>query len=551
MNTAAIDDGGGAAALAALHACRSVGELHGKLAAALQGLLGPASYALALAAEPKGRYRVEFAGGTACPVAPGQVFEASAWPEACDLEIRFEQHLLGRLFVERGTTAADRRALAALVTHYATALVAHTLHAEARQATEHYCASLQALEEGIVLFQEQDPAAVLARLLSLAMAMVQSTAGILYVLREVGDPRSGLRADQVLGLPEDLVDRFRSMRDGNWPADLVGTSPVWCRREADGSLAGLAPDCLPPMVTNLVAVPLCYHGVDAGLCVLFNVAIDEANSRDLLSRLQSLGQLGAALLHRLELEAISARNRSIARELEIASTIQRRLVPTCAPATARFEFAWCSIAARSIGGDYIDLIGGETGDIHAIVADAAGHGIDSALLMSSFRANYRAEAPWTAPQELLASLNREVVYEVGATGMFITAAALRIEQETRRITLSSAGHNPVLLYRAADGSIERIESHGPPLGFVDGERFDCFRGELAPGDVLVLYTDGITEAVDGALEMFGEERLAALLLTHCRASAQALLEAVQQELAAFTGRTQNEDDVSMTVIRVR
>lgn len=541
-----------ATGLAGLHACRTGDELDRELARQLQRLLPTVSMALCIAADAGGAQRVQMTLGQDCPLGQGARANASDWALPADqqLPIRYRSHLLGTLLVGTTLDDQDRTVLDAVLSHYGAALVNLTLNAESRQATDHYCASLQALEEGIVLFQEEDPEAVMARLLSLATTMVQATAGALYVLREVGDAQSGLCLEQALGMPESLLESFHGEPGTRWPEGLLGQPTQLLHRETSGTLAMLAPDCVPVILDNVVLLPLRYHGVEAGLCVLFNSAIEPGSARDHLGRVQSLGQLGAALLHRLRLEALTARNRSIARELQIAETIQKRLLPTHAPATEEYTFAWCSIAAQSIGGDYLDLLTSDLGDIYAVVADASGHGINSALLMSSFRSTYRADAPWMEPNDLASSLNCEVVHEVGATGMFITAVMLRIERETRRLCISSAGHNPVMLFRKASGKVERIDSHGPPLGFLARAEYDLEDLQLEAGDVLMLYTDGITEATDGNLDMFGEERLEALLRQHADEGAEVLLQAARRSLAEFTGRDNYDDDVSMTVIKV-
>ena len=114
--------------------------------------------------------------------------------------------------------------------------------------------------------------------------------------------------------------------------------------------------------------------------------------------------------------------------------------------------------------------------------------------MTSFRANYRGNAPWQEPSDLTVTMNNEVVHEVGPTGMFITAALTRIDPEDGSMQLCSAGHNPTMVYRAATGEVEQIDSHGPPMGFMADAEYEGYRGELASGDIVLLYTDGITEA---------------------------------------------------------
>ena len=172
------------------------------------------------------------------------------------------------------------------------------------------------------------------------------------------------------------------------------------------------------------------------------------------------------------------------------------------------------------------------------------------MLMSSFRSFYRAEAPLLEPHHLLASLNKEVAHEVGTTGMFITAAAFRISEDGQSLSYAGAGHNPVYLYRARGDSIEELESQGPPLGYMSSPTYEVSDVALYPGDVLVLYTDGIVEATDRGEEMFGEERFKSCIATKAHSSADDILEGIFAELAEFTGRHSQQDDVSVSVLKI-
>lgn len=542
---------GDAATQVGLHACRSQDELECAFIEGLAQLLPGVDAALCLAADDAESLVVRAILGVNCPVQPLQSVSRDSWelPATQRLPIAFRDNVLGELWLGAAPSERALNELLDALTHLGTALVNLALNSEARETTDEYCATLQALEEGIVLFQEPDPDALMARLLALASGMVDATAGALYVLEEVGNAQSGLVMQQALGMPDALLESFRAVDGGPWPDCLIDAPAQIVERVDHGAIAGLAPDCAPSVLQRVVVLPLRYHGVQAGVCVLFNPKIDK--QRDINGRLQSFGQLAAALLHRLSLERLRENSVSIERELEIAETIQKRLVPSEAPPSEDYDFAWHSLAAKSIGGDYVDLTVSDLGDIYAIVADASGHGINSALLMTSFRANYRGNAAWLEAPELAASLNSEVVHEVGPTGMFITAALVRIEQETGQLSMCSAGHNPTMIFRAATGSIERIDSHGPPMGFMAGVEYEGYDGILHSGDVVLMYTDGITEATDAGLEMFGEERLEKVLTDNATGSAKDVLDAALEELASFTGRDHHDDDVSLMVIKAR
>lgn len=538
----------------ALHACRSQEDLERAFAAGLANLLPGVDAAFCLNEDDAGEYSVRFVLGDDVPLTVHDTVTRDAWnvPDEQRLSFAFRGNTLGDLWLSAAPSDKAREVLDETLTHVAAALVNLALNCEARDASTEYCATLQALEEGIVLFQELDPDAVTARVLALASNMVDAAAGALYVLEEVGNSKSELVLQQALGMPDQLLASFQTADGGKWPDCLMESSAQIVTREEDGTIAGLAADCAPAVLQEVVILPLRYHGVQAGVCVLFNPKGENGHVSESISRLQSFGRLAAALLHRLSLEKTKENSVSIERELQIAETIQKRLVPSEAPPSDAYEFAWHSISAKSIGGDYVDFLTSDLGDIYAIVADASGHGINSALLMTSFRANYRGNAAWLEPSELAASLNNEIVHEVGPTGMFITAVLMRIEPDTNNLSVSSAGHNPTMVYRSATGKIEQIESHGPPLGFMGEIEYEGYDSDVRSGDVLLLYTDGITEATDQDLEMFGEERLEALLCKHAKdGTAQDILDATLKELADFTGCEQHEDDVSLMVVKAR
>ncbi|MCA8954143.1 MAG: PP2C family protein-serine/threonine phosphatase [Planctomycetes bacterium] len=544
---------GVAVGLAGLHACRSREEVSDAMAKKLAELMPGVAMAVLLAQDESSSLRVERVVGVGCPWRVGEDVASGSWPVPASqrLAISYREYRLGFLVVGDEIDASARNVIDAALAHYGVALVNLTFNAEALRATDNYCASLQALEEGIVLFQEESAEAVQARLLSLASSMLHATAAALYVLREIGDPASGLALAATLGMPESLLATFACDDGSPWPDNLVGQPAQLFESQGPGSLAGLDESVVPDILDNVVAMPLRYHGVDAGVCVLFNASIDAESGRDYLGRVQSLGQLGAALLHRLQLEAVAIQNRAIERELQIAEIIQRRLLPAAVPTKECCDFAWLSIPARFIGGDYLDILESEDGEVNAVVADVSGHGINSALLMSSFRGAYRGEATRATPTATIESLNDVVAHEVGSTGMFVTAIAVRVSPCGYKLTICSAGHNPGFLFRAATGTIETIDSGGPPLGFLAGARFEERVLEFTVGDVLLLYTDGVTEAANGDDEMFGEERLTDLLSAHAGGTAAELVETIRAEVSTFQGREHFEDDLSILVVKAR
>ncbi len=538
--------------LVALHVCRTRGELDNLVSSRLIDLLQGCRAGMFEHVDDE-RYRCIWQQGLADELSHDSlhtsVEQAAIFRDWASLPILYRKQPLGVLLVEQLPDEAESLSIQALLAHYGTALANLAIEQEMDRSASHYCASLQSLEEGISLFQEAERDAIAARLIALAAGMTRAPAGALFALEQVGDEDSHLSLVLTHGLPESLLQNARSAQGTAWP-QVSSDRPtrILRRQEAGGELDFTT---MPIAVDNVAVLPLRYQGIETGLLVLCNVSFPKEEEEAMLQRLTSFGRLGAALLHRLQLEANAANERSLQRELQIAATIQRRLLPVSAPIAPWLRCAWHSLAANHIGGDYLDLLSTPRGESHAVIADASGHGIDSALLMSSFRSSYRAKAPWFGPAELCQELNRDVRNDVGQTGMFITMAALSIDPDTLQMRWSNAGHNPILLCRMATGEVQQLEATGPPLGFLPEPQYNEATLQLETGDLLLLYTDGVSEATNLDGVMYGDEEVMAQLRRAVGKSPDHVLQGLLAALARFTGRHRYADDVSVSVLQVR
>lgn len=272
----------------------------------------------------------------------------------------------------------------------------------------------------------------------------------------------------------------------------------------------------------------------------------DAADRRLLASAAS--QTGIALERgALQLELL--RRRQVDDELAIGRRIQRSLMPRRFPTLPGWGIAASYEAAREVGGDLYDAfpMRGRSEELGFVVADVTGKGIAAAILMADARALLHAAADHTAdPAETLERVNRILVDE-RATGLFLTAAHGLIDVATGRLRLASAGHDPVLIVRA-DGSITSLTPAGRLMGMTATIDARTVEDSIAPGDALVAYTDGVTEAraPDGAF--FGEERLLELLHDLAAAPAATIVERVVAEVGAFRGGAEPSDDLTLLVI---
>ncbi len=240
---------------------------------------------------------------------------------------------------------------------------------------------------------------------------------------------------------------------------------------------------------------------------------------------------------------------SMKRDIEIAREIQRWLVPRRAPAVPGIVVAFATRPAKTIGGDYYDAFRRATdGPLLIAVADVSGKSVPAAMLMATFQASLRALASAKGSlSDLVAGLNRQVCANSQA-GRFTTAFLAELDPATGDLSYLCAGHNPPILKRE-DGSFERLRSDNIPLGIELKEDYKTGFTRLEPHDLLVIYTDGVTEARNEERSEFGEARLLSMIQIAGGERSALTLANIMRNLDEFVGAAPQHDDITCMIVR--
>jgi sigma-B regulation protein RsbU (phosphoserine phosphatase) len=332
-----------------------------------------------------------------------------------------------------------------------------------------------------------------------------------------------------LGLPPDSPGED----DGPIPSDFVAAFVEPLQREA----------------LSLLAVPLSVKGDVLGVMVALQTDAPRRFSDRRLQIITGIGQQAALAVQNDRLQQEMAERERLERELQLAHEIQQTFMPSQLPELHGWELAFTWHAARQVAGDFYDFFELPGQRLGLVIADVADKGMPAALFMALTRTLMRAAALEEAsPAAALARVNDLLVPDA-QHGMFVTAVYAVLALETGELAYANAGHNLPLLWRSRTEELERLGRGGMALGVLEGVRLDERAISLEPGDYLVFYTDGITEAFSPEQDMYGEGRLRATIRSAEGTSAQAMLEAIGDSVAAFAGDIAPSDDRTLMVLR--
>ena len=302
-------------------------------------------------------------------------------------------------------------------------------------------------------------------------------------------------------------------------------------------------------VQSVMAVPLQTNDRVIGLINVDSRSFARPFTPDDLDLLTVLANVAAIRIENQRLALVEHQKQLISRDLEQAAEIQRRLLPHQAPIVPGYELAGHNLPCRTVGGDYFDFFPYGDGRIGLVLGDVSGKGMPAALLMTALKGGVQVllgEAPDDVAK-LMSRLDRVVAANF-PRNRFVSFFVGLLDPASGELIYCNAGHNPPFLLRA-DGSMERLPTCGTILGIFPDVGYEVKRCRLDPGDVLTMFSDGVTEENNPSGEEFGEERLARLLVEKGPGGAVNLVEGIRQAVLAWAAGAAAADDVTVVVAR--
>jgi serine phosphatase RsbU (regulator of sigma subunit) len=305
-----------------------------------------------------------------------------------------------------------------------------------------------------------------------------------------------------------------------------------------------------PETMSEIAAPLVRaDGVAIGAINLEADWVNGFDDRD-LELLSMFASLAASAINNTLLYREVMNSRRVESELELARTVVESLIPRAFPLIEGFDIYGTTVPVREVGGDYLDFINAISDRLGILVADVSGKGLAAALVMVAFRAYMHATIMNELAMRVVMQRVNRLVHDSNAGDRFITTFYGLIDPEHKRLLYINAGHNPPLLLHA-DGTSQLLSDGGLPLGIFSDARYSESIVNFRSGDILVLYTDGVTEARNSHEETFGLERLEQAVRSLGRRRSHEICEEVTAAVRQFSADVGGvEDDLTLSIIKI-
>lgn len=300
---------------------------------------------------------------------------------------------------------------------------------------------------------------------------------------------------------------------------------------------------------SVLCVPLQVKGVSIGVIYVDSRLQAGIFTQDDLELLGAISASAAIAIENARLYEVAIEKGRLERELQVAREVQSSLIPASLPEIGGWEFAALWQPAREVGGDLYDFVPVDSSHMGIVIADVSDKGMGAALFMALSRSVLRACLSATAaPDSAITQANRLICADA-ANGMFVTLFFARVGASDGALTYVNAGHNPPLLYDYRQNEFEELGRTGMALGVDDSQQMGQRTVSLESGDSLLMYTDGVTEAMNAREQEFGVERLKGIAQANCRSTAPEIIRAIEREVRGFTGAIPQSDDITVVLAK--
>ena len=358
----------------------------------------------------------------------------------------------------------------------------------------------------------------------------------------------------------DLIDKILKGEELEPYEGIIGQAaetgePVFIKRAGSSARVVHHKDA-SLRITSIMAIPMVFRGEFYGVLALANPIGGGAFSSLDFSIACSIADQSALSLYSINAFTQLVEKKQIDHDLSLAKSVQSYILPESLFAAYGFDAAAEYIPQQQIGGDFYDTFDLGGGKIGAVVGDVSGKGVTAAIIMAICQSNLRfLVRQYSTPSETLKALNREMVVAM-RSDMFVTMVYAIFDSAKNKAILARAGHEKPLLFSAKAGKSEFVKSKGIAIGMVDSEIFDKSISDVecdfCEGDVMMLYTDGVNEAVNPQGEEFSAERLRALFEAHSSSPAEKINETITREVAKFACKSRpTKDDFTLLAIKRR
>ncbi|MGE5353165.1 MAG: GAF domain-containing SpoIIE family protein phosphatase [Acidobacteriota bacterium] len=301
-------------------------------------------------------------------------------------------------------------------------------------------------------------------------------------------------------------------------------------------------------ICNFISVPLFFKGKMTGIISAFNKKDSEHFTQDDERLLSIIAAQSAQIIENARLLKEEQTLMSMLEEMRMATQIQADLLPKEIPNTPGYQLSGISIPAKSVGGDYYDFIKMDGPKLAFCIADVSGKGMPAALLMANIQASIRGQAFYKAQCRQAVSFTNNLLYASTDPSEYVTLCYCILDTESHTLSFCNAGHNPPFLFFPGKETL-RLTEGGIVAGMIPEFPYTEAHVEISPGSTVVLFTDGVTEAMNTREEEFGEERLIQIISSSLNDTSENILHNILSEVKLFTQGAEQFDDITLLVIK--